>query len=162
MSLKGGTNRPELVSLAPWPDWCAPLIGSFELTITHLVDRNLRFIVPVEKLRGAVTFAVPAHGAEWDRGITWKRMEESTKRIRELRPKGMLGVPRALAAIVHPYTTTPSSAVPEDLDHPRYKNNAGGAWNILDYLPQRGECRRLRASPSRCCVRSDGRGTSRG
>lgn len=141
VTLRGGINRPELESIEALPTWCTPMIGNLDLRIAPAANPALRFDPPDVKLNGAVTFERPQDGAPRDAGITWKRVVEATRQIRQHQGKDLHGIAQAMVAIVPAYTTAPLAHL-RAVDHPRYHGPAG-AWALLGHIPELGECQAI-------------------
>lgn len=153
VTLRGGTNRIEITSREPLSRWPTPMIGlakkedgRMKLHLRHEMDPKLAFDFMLA-LQGAVTFDVPRHGYNWDRGLTWKRVVQATTRIRDLENVAfrtdVFDIARELIRIVPGYTTVKDDAL-KDVDHPRYQyEQKGGAWVLLDHVSALAECQAI-------------------
>ncbi len=91
-----------------------------------------------------VTVDDPAdgHGTRED-GITLKRMEQAVKWVKEANTLDPHAIVNKLMKKYKYYVLYPSEKVPKKFNHPSYFNDIGGAWPMVDYRDEYGECQAI-------------------
>jgi hypothetical protein len=76
-------------------------------------------------------------------GVTLRRMDKAVEWSSALETLDPHGIVEGLLARFPHYALLPSPDVPPEYDHPRYFNNLGGAWPMVDYVAASGECQAI-------------------
>jgi len=101
---------------------------------------------PLTSIPMFVTFGPPVKAPVMrylEDGATPRRME---KAVEWAKSAGSLDPHGIVASFLHRfphYALLPDPSVPEALDHPRYFNDLGGAWPMVDHVKASGECQAI-------------------
>ncbi len=76
-------------------------------------------------------------------GITLKRMEQAVKWVAPMNTLDPHTIVSKLMKKYKYYVLYPSAKVPKKYKHPSYFNNVGGAWPMVDYADEYGECQAI-------------------
>jgi hypothetical protein len=148
-AITGGNKKVKLQSVGPLPDTVTKLTGDIRWSIktTQTFDAGASWGHTIY-----VTMDIPQKASGLEDGITQYRMEKSVSLIQKT---GKATAPwnqapdaivLALMGSIPGYTLLPDPAVNNarpGVDHPQYKNNFGGAWNIADFISNSAECQAI-------------------
>jgi hypothetical protein len=149
--LKGGTVTVTAESTGPLPDLVEKLTGDIKWSVNTKEDG------PFDAGTSSghtiyVTMDTPISVPGREEGITLKRMDQAVSFVQGTGkaappwPGAPLAIIDSLMRLISGYTLVEDPAVNTarpGVDHPKYFNGIGGAWNIADFMSASAECQAI-------------------
>ena len=128
-----------------------------KFTAPFLLFQTLSFQWKLEKYAASITPGLTQHEIAFTAGtpvafsgdayagdaITYKRISKALLLLQGQKTTNADALVKYLMTMLGTYTLSPSPSVPGQYLHPTYFNGEGGAWPMMDYLSEMGECQAI-------------------